>query len=204
MDDGWIRSGVTRRTKRDELLASFEAVRAQAMQASEEYAETGRRDALDRAVVAWERLLGHPLAGRVAPDSRTMMLEMAGLSSFTRFLQAADAADLERAIKRYRDGAQAATSNPLARARLLSRFGDGLWARYERFGQAGDMDASIDAARTSVSRVPRGTPGRADELISLSTRLRRRGQANRDQRDMAEADEIDRRLRDPETSDLAL
>ncbi len=142
-----------------------------ANEAEARYRRTSDLAALDEAVAAWERVLGHEEFSAADARFRLAVLNDAAGTRLRRYWAIGNLADLDAAIAAAQQAVDLTPDGSPDRAGRLNNLGTGLRARYARTGSAADLDAAITAAQQAVALTPDGSPDRAMYLNNLGNRL---------------------------------
>jgi len=146
------------------------------------FEQNGEREALDRAVEAWERIYKNPDFSSADPVFRSSVLCLGGGDYFQRYLAARHIEDLARALERIE---QAITLLPPNSGYLpihLNELGRVLNAFYRQTEDVDYLERAAQKFDQSLSLIPTTAPERAGILINaagcLTTRYKRTGKAD--------------------------
>lgn len=138
---------------------------------------------LDRCLHCWRESLDHTPDG--SPD-RCARLSNLGTALIARFHRTEEDADLEEAIRLFRQSV-AATEAPEDRASALTNLGIGLVEGYRKRGGAASLDAAIGSLTEAVDIMPENHPDRADTMSNLGSALADRYERTGDIEDLEHA-----------------
>ncbi len=168
----------------------FQSDLLQAQEAEQRYRRNGDRDALDRAVAAWERILDHPTFSAAPKRFQIAALNNGGGVFLRRYWAVGRLPDLNRALRCWEQAVEQTPSGSLDLPGYLNNLGTGLSDRYARTGELADLERAIEVYEQAVEQTPSGSPDLPGYLNNLGTGLRNRYDRTEKLDDLARAIEF--------------
>jgi len=151
----------------EELMAGFMIDVKQAQAAQARYQQGGGIQALDEAIAAWERILTHAEFSRVDERFRLFVLNDSATIYLRRYWAANDLTDLDTALHCWQQLKTKLPQDSQYLPSILNNLGTSLKDRYQRTGEAKDLERGIEAFQQAVALTQKHFPNSPDLPMSL-------------------------------------
>ncbi len=171
----------------NDILPAFREALQVAQTQEQRYLKNGDRAALDRAVAAWQIILGHPQFDRADVRFRLAVWNDAGGIFLRRYWAGGKMTDLDQALALWEVAVQHTPPGSPDLPGYLNNLGTGLSARFARTGKIGDLEEALRVVQAAVKKTPPSSPNYPAILNNLGTILIERFRQTSQLADLEEA-----------------